>query len=269
MCHRWIIQSGIDTRTILRPNKSITAARSCRRSKRRSENFIGPRNYTPRTVEPLSRFAQDLIDNATAELLIISEYYNQHRACLKFDPEFHWYYHPDILAFKSYSIYNSNKNCHEFRLRKKLSQRKCKSSNPTLYRRLHRDWIIKNYERLKQAQKRYRAKPYVRMVNSLRKRTREFIKRGGNKQSASKLISCDRKQLMDWIESKFNKGMSWSNYGEWHVDHKLPCASFDLRDSEQQRRCFHFTNLQPMWAKENINKSDKIIPCQPELTLYM
>jgi hypothetical protein len=54
--------------------------------------------------------------------------------------------------------------------------------------------------------------------------------------------------------------MSWGNYGlhGWHVDHIIPCASFDLTDPEQQRQCFHYTNLQPLWAEDNLRKSDKL-----------
>jgi hypothetical protein len=54
--------------------------------------------------------------------------------------------------------------------------------------------------------------------------------------------------------------MSWENYGYrgWHLDHINPCAAFDLTIPEQQKRCFHYTNLQPMWWKQNIAKKDKL-----------
>lgn len=48
--------------------------------------------------------------------------------------------------------------------------------------------------------------------------------------------------------------MSWDNYGERHVDHIKPCAKFDLSKPDEQRACFHYTNLQPLWAKDNIAK---------------
>lgn len=53
--------------------------------------------------------------------------------------------------------------------------------------------------------------------------------------------------------------MTWANYGEWHIDHILPCASFNLSDYKEQQKCFHYTNLQPLWAVDNYKKHDKII----------
>lgn len=54
--------------------------------------------------------------------------------------------------------------------------------------------------------------------------------------------------------------MTWDNRGKvWHVDHMVPCTSFDLSNPEEQRRCFHFTNLQPLFASENISKGNKNI----------
>jgi hypothetical protein len=54
--------------------------------------------------------------------------------------------------------------------------------------------------------------------------------------------------------------MTWENHGKfgWHIDHIIPCASFDLTDLEQQKKCFHYTNFQPLWWRENILKSDNL-----------
>ena len=71
------------------------------------------------------------------------------------------------------------------------------------------------------------------------------------------LIGCSVSELMTHLELMFKDGMSWKNYGEWHIDHIRPCASFDLLDPEQQRICFNWKNLQPLWAIDNIIKSDR------------
>lgn len=72
------------------------------------------------------------------------------------------------------------------------------------------------------------------------------------------LLGCSSQQLITHLEEQFVEGMSWDNYGVhgWHIDHIKPCASFDLTVESEQRKCFHYTNLQPMWAADNISKSD-------------
>jgi len=73
------------------------------------------------------------------------------------------------------------------------------------------------------------------------------------------LAGCSLEDLMKHLESKFAEGMTWENYGikGWHIDHIRPCASFDLEDPEEQKKCFHWSNLQPLWAVDNLKKSDK------------
>ena len=59
------------------------------------------------------------------------------------------------------------------------------------------------------------------------------------------------------VMKKFVSGMSWENYGKWHIDHIKPCASFNLLEEDEQKKCFHYTNLQPLWAKDNLKKGGK------------
>jgi len=101
---------------------------------------------------------------------------------------------------------------------------------------------------------RYRVEKVLRscFVQALR------LGRGNKECSALGLIGCSTPELIRHIERQFNRGMSWDNYGEWEIDHIRPCASFDLTDTEEQKACFHFTNLRPIWRDANRSKSDRI-----------
>lgn len=101
--------------------------------------------------------------------------------------------------------------------------------------------------------------PVFRMLLNLRGRVKNAMKSSGARKSAKtrNLIGCTIPQLRKHLEGLFLPGMSWANYGDWHIDHIRPCCSFDLLDPKQQRACFHFSNLQPLWAKDNFNKSGK------------
>ena len=73
-----------------------------------------------------------------------------------------------------------------------------------------------------------------------------------------KLCGCSLEKLKQHLESQFTEGMTWDNKGDWHVDHIKPCASFDLTNPEEQKKCFHYTNLQPLWALDNMKKGAKL-----------
>lgn len=75
-------------------------------------------------------------------------------------------------------------------------------------------------------------------------------------------IGCSWSDLVKHIESKFANGMTWENYGrgidKWHVDHIIPCSHFDLTKIEEVKKCFHYTNTQPLWESDNLTKNDKL-----------
>ena len=77
-------------------------------------------------------------------------------------------------------------------------------------------------------------------------------------------VGCSLDDLKMHIEMQFTDGMTWDRYlsGEIHIDHIIPLSYFDMSDPEQQKRAWHYTNLQPLWAKDNIRKSNKIIEQQ-------
>ena len=100
-----------------------------------------------------------------------------------------------------------------------------------------------------------------RLRLALRNSLRVRLRRAGTVKSAKtmQLIGCTVPELKTYLANLFQPGMSWENWGVkgWHIDHIRPCASFDLTDPEQQLECFHFSNLQPLWAEDNLRKADK------------
>jgi hypothetical protein len=106
---------------------------------------------------------------------------------------------------------------------------------------------------------RYHSDPNYRMKHNLKRRMNNALKGCFKNESTIKLLGGELETVRLHIESKFVEGMNWGNYGKWHIDHILPCASFDLTDPEQQKKCFHYTNLQPLWAEDNMKKGDKVL----------
>ncbi len=115
----------------------------------------------------------------------------------------------------------------------------------------------------------YREKARVRaktdIIWLIRKRLRGrmigALKRGTARAGGTvELLGCSITQLKAHIESLWLPGMTWENHSlrGWHIDHKRPCASFDLTDTEQQKACFNYTNLQPLWWHDNLKKGHSI-----------
>ena len=109
---------------------------------------------------------------------------------------------------------------------------------------------------------RYREDPVFRLVKNLRRRLGLALANQSTTKDETtlKLVGCTLEHLIIHIESQFREGQCWDNYGEWHIDHIRPCASFDLSDPMQRKECFHWSNLQLLQADENLAKRDKWDP---------
>lgn len=129
--------------------------------------------------------------------------------------------------------------------------------NKDKIRAYHKTYQAQNRERTRTyVNKRYATNLDVKVAQLARKRICNALKGRTKSASTIELIGCSIEELKAHIENQFQEGMTWENHGYygWHIDHIVSCASFDLNDPEQQRLCFHYSNLQPMWAKENIRK---------------
>jgi len=140
-------------------------------------------------------------------------------------------------------------------------QRKWRKDNP-VYSKKHREqmrgWYQKNGKRVREI--RY-SKLHERIAAMLRSRINQALRAKAKKSAHTiELVGTTVVRLKEHLEKQFKPGMTWENHGlrGWHCDHIKPIASFDLTDPEEQKKAFHYTNLQPLWAKENLQKSSKI-----------
>lgn len=114
-------------------------------------------------------------------------------------------------------------------------------------------------ETAKEWQKKQMVKPEFRIKKNLRGRIYVALKRGIKTATTMELLGCTIEEFKVYIELQFKDGMGWHNYTKdvWHLDHIKPCKLFDLTKKEQQIACFHFSNLQPLWAIDNLVKGTK------------
>jgi len=94
------------------------------------------------------------------------------------------------------------------------------------------------------------------LPKNIRGRIRAILKIQGTKKTEKtiRLIGCSSKFLKEHIQKLFKTGMTWDNYGTWHIDHIKPLSKFDLTKLEQRYEAFNYINLQPLWAIENLKK---------------
>ena len=106
---------------------------------------------------------------------------------------------------------------------------------------------------------RYHFDPMYAIKLRLRSRMNIAVKHAGLDKkcaSSSKLLGISYQGLKEWLEAQFTEGMTWENRSDWHVDHIVPCDAFDLTVDQNQRICFWYKNLQPLWGLDNLQKSN-------------
>jgi hypothetical protein len=170
---------------------------------------------------------------------------------------------------KEYRLKNKEKikQCKKkYRLKNKEKQKqyekKWRLNNKEKANQKCKEWRLKNKEYSKKYLSKYEKKrrkidPNFKLIKNMRTRIWFALKRKYKSKSTIKLLGCSIEECWQHLESKFQPGMTRENHGLWHVDHIIPCASFDLKCPVQQLACFHYTNLQPLWAIDNIKKGAK------------
>ena len=135
---------------------------------------------------------------------------------------------------------------------------KWQQDNIEKHRASGRAWNKRNRKHLAEYKRKLRESVDYRIMANYRTRVYRAIIGAVKSKRTIELIGCSIDDLKRYIENKFTNGMSWDNYGKWHIDHILPCNKFNMSDENEQTKCFHYTNLQPLWALDNIQKGVKI-----------
>jgi hypothetical protein len=145
--------------------------------------------------------------------------------------------------------------------KRKPKYRKYYQDNKEEIKSKAREYKKENWDKIAHERKH---NPKVKLPHAIGRTINNQLKKAGAKksQATAKYLGCTIAELMTHLENQFQEGMSWNNHGlyGWHIDHIRPCASFDLTDKKQAKQCFHHTNLQPLWAEDNLRKGAKYEP---------
>ena len=150
--------------------------------------------------------------------------------------------------------------------KKKYCNSKCKKQDYYLKNKdkintRNKLWAKNNKDKVnRRAKHLYKNDPIYRIKNLLRSRLGHAIRGNSKKGSAIQALGCSIEEFRQYIESQFKKGMTWDNWSlkGWHIDHIIPLKMFNLEDPIEFKKACHYTNLQPMWAKNNLSKGCKI-----------
>jgi len=193
------------------------------------------------------------------------KYYQNHKEEIKKNVKKYQKNHKEEKIIRENEYYQNHKEKRKRYLQKNedIIKLKRKEYNKKRRKKLNiyqRKYNKKNRKKINE----YIAKKIITNINfklakNLRSRLRMAIKKNQKIGSAIESLGCSIPELKTYLESKFREGMSWENWSRtgWHIDHIIPVVSFNLQDKNQFLIANHYTNLQPMWAEENLKKGSK------------
>ena len=148
----------------------------------------------------------------------------------------------------------------KIKLKNKLYRKKHKAD--------HQKYLVTHKHEILESTRKYVRNKLLTNLNfklsvRLRQRLYDAVKRNYKSGSAVRDLGCTINQLKNYLESMFQPGMTWKTWGrgkgKWNIDHILPLSKFDLIDRKQLLKVVHYTNLQPLWWKDNLKKGNKLI----------
>lgn len=169
----------------------------------------------------------------------------------------YWKEHKEERKILSHNWYEKNKK----QILTKWKEQRDK--NPEIHRKQNSKYYNENRDKVmfrnnKNTKIRIKNDPMFRVTKNLRGRMNSVLKGNIKSVSTLELLGCSIEYYKQYIEKQFINDMTWENYGEyWHIDHIKPCSKFNLLLEDEQRKCFHYTNTQPLLARDNLKKYNK------------
>ena len=188
----------------------------------------------------------------------IDGYQNICMFCHNFRSKLYYLKHKQKIQIDKQIYYKENKNKILIYRNEYVKIKKKEIAN------YHKNYYLKHKKDLKKYKYEYKKKKLKNNISfkietNLRRRISSALFEHRKSKPTMKLLGCSIDFLKHYLESQFTEGMSWEKYGlhGWHIDHIKPCALFDLSKPEEQQKCFCYTNLQPLWAIDNLRKGKK------------
>ena len=145
----------------------------------------------------------------------------------------------------------------------KLRDLNRRTQNPLKEKERQKKYFLNNKVKINEQHKKYTQKKrksdiLFKLSDNIKSRLRQFLKSKNisKNNKTFEIVGCTSSYLKQYLESKFIINMCWENYGEWHIDHIIPLSS--AKTEEEIYKLCHYTNLQPLWAKDNLRKSNKL-----------
>jgi len=191
------------------------------------------------------------------------------KMCTSIQHKLYYIKNKDKVKATSKGYRNANKD------RCSARTKKWRKANPERAATCSSAWIkanpkkAKEFRRIREKRK-LKTDPKFKLNKNMRRYIGLSLKGNKNGRKWEDLVGYALNDLIKHLEKQFLDGMSWKNHGEWHIDHEIPISAFNFTKPEHEdfKRCWALKNLQPMWAVENIIKSNKLTkPFQPSLLL--
>ena len=158
---------------------------------------------------------------------------------------------------KSYCFSCNRIKMKEYSYKRRDKRHKYNSDNRELVSEYNKKYYYENKNVFKQNYKKYLTiNPQFKLIHNTRVRINKALKHNYKSISSIELLGCSLEFYKQYLEQQFKPDMTWENYGQlWDIDHIKPCASFNLSIEEEQKKCFHYSNTQPLYKIDNQRKN--------------